>query len=558
MIYHFEASVLYDFYNTLLTDKQRDVIDLYYNDDLTMIEIADNLGISKQAVSNLVKSANNNLQKYEQDLHLAEMFYKVQSIKERLKKLANDGTLSKETIEEIKSIINEFESIERWYMFESLGERIQSTLAKITGKGKLTEKDVELVMREVKMALLEADVNFKVVKDFIKVVKERCVGNEVMESLTPAQQVIKIVNEELTTIMGGKEEKLDFSKKPTIIMMCGLQGAGKTTTSAKLAGLLKKDGKRPMLVGVDIYRPAAIKQLQVVGEQVGVPVFEKGTQEPAKTAKEALDYALLNNHDVILIDTAGRLHIDEELMNELKRIKEAVPVSETLLVIDAMTGQDAVNVGKTFNEMLELTGVVLTKLDGDARGGAALSIRQVVDKPIKFITTGEKLDKIESFKPDRLAGRILGMGDVLTLIEKAEAAYDEKKAKELEQKMREMSFTLDDFLDQMEQVRKMGPLNELLGMIPGLGNNKALKNIQVDEKQMNRIEAIIKSMTKSERQDPEIIDQSRKNRIASGSGVNSNEVTKLLKQFKDTKKMMKKFNQMSKKSKGRMGLPFFK
>lgn len=443
-------------------------------------------------------------------------------------------------------------------MFESLGERIQSTLAKITGKGKLTEKDVELVMREVKMALLEADVNFKVVKDFIKVVKERCVGNEVMESLTPAQQVIKIVNEELTTIMGGKEEKLDFSKKPTIIMMCGLQGAGKTTTSAKLAGLLKKDGKRPMLVGVDIYRPAAIKQLQVVGEQVGVPVFEKGTQEPAKTAKEALDYALLNNHDVILIDTAGRLHIDEELMNELKRIKEAVPVSETLLVIDAMTGQDAVNVGKTFNEMLELTGVVLTKLDGDARGGAALSIRQVVDKPIKFITTGEKLDKIESFKPDRLAGRILGMGDVLTLIEKAEAAYDEKKAKELEQKMREMSFTLDDFLDQMEQVRKMGPLNELLGMIPGLGNNKALKNIQVDEKQMNRIEAIIKSMTKSERQDPEIIDQSRKNRIASGSGVNSNEVTKLLKQFKDTKKMMKKFNQMSKKSKGRMGLPFFK
>lgn len=443
-------------------------------------------------------------------------------------------------------------------MFESLGERIQSTLAKITGKGKLTEKDVELVMREVKMALLEADVNFKVVKDFIKTVKERCIGNEVMESLTPAQQVIKIVNEELTAIMGGKEEKLDFSRKPTIIMMCGLQGAGKTTTSAKLAGLLKRDGKRPMLVGVDIYRPAAIKQLQVVGEQVGVPVFEKGTQEPAKTAKEALDYALLNNHDVILIDTAGRLHIDEELMEELKRIKEAVTVSETLLVIDAMTGQDAVNVGKTFNDMLELTGVVLTKLDGDARGGAALSIRTVVDKPIKFITTGEKLDKIESFKPDRLAGRILGMGDVLTLIEKAEAAYDEKKAKELEQKMREMSFTLDDFLDQMEQVRKMGPLNELLGMIPGLGNNKALKNIQVDEKQMNRIEAIIKSMTKSERQDPEIIDQSRKNRIASGSGVNSNEVTKLLKQFKDTKKMMKKFNQMSKKSKGRMGLPFFK
>lgn len=443
-------------------------------------------------------------------------------------------------------------------MFESLGERIQSTLSKITGKGKLNEKDVDLVMREVKMALLEADVNFKVVKDFIKNVKERCIGKEVMESLTPAQQVIKIVNEELTLIMGGKEEKLDFSRKPTIIMMCGLQGAGKTTTSAKLAGLLKKDGKNPMLVGVDIYRPAAIKQLQVVGEQVGVPVFEKGTQNPVITAKEALDYALLNNHDVILIDTAGRLHIDEELMNELKAIKETVPVSETLLVLDAMTGQDAVNVGKTFNEILELTGVVLTKLDGDARGGAALSIRSVVNKPIKFITTGEKLDKIESFKPDRLAGRILGMGDVLTLIEKAEAAYDEKKAIELEKKMREMSFTLDDFLDQMEQVRKMGPINEWLGMIPGFSSNKALKNIQVDEKQMNRIEAIIKSMTKAERQNPEIIDQSRKNRIASGSGVNPNEVTKLLKQFKDTKKMMKKFNQMSKKSKGRMGIPFFK
>ena len=442
-------------------------------------------------------------------------------------------------------------------MFESLSERIQSSLAKITGKGKLSEKDVDMVMREVKMALLEADVNFKVVKDFTKTVKERCVGKEVMESLTPAQQVIKIVNEELTTLMGGKEEKIDFSIKPTIILMCGLQGAGKTTTSAKLAGLMKKEGKNPMLVGVDIYRPAAIKQLQVVGEKVKVPVFEKGTQEPAKTAKEAVEYAKQNNHDVIIIDTAGRLHIDEDLMNELRDIKSAVDVSEILLVLDSMTGQDAVNVAKSFNDTLELTGVVLTKLDGDARGGAALSIRSVVDKPIKFITTGEKLDKIESFKPDRLASRILGMGDVLTLIEKAEAAYDEKKAKELEQKMREMTFTLDDFLDQMEQVRKMGPINELLGMLPGVGNNKALKNIQVDEKQMARIEAIIKSMTKEERYKPEIIDQSRKDRIASGAGVKSNEVSKLLKQFKDTKKMMKKFNQMSKKSKGRMGMPFF-
>ncbi len=443
-------------------------------------------------------------------------------------------------------------------MFESLGDKIQQALAKITGKGKLNEKDVDLVMREVKMALLEADVNFKVVKDFVKVVKERAIGKEVMESLTPAQQVVKIVNEELTNIMGGKEEKIDFSRKPTIIMMCGLQGAGKTTTSAKLAGLLKREGKNPMLVGVDIYRPAAIKQLQVVGEKVGVPVFERGTQEPAKTALEALNFAKRENHDVILIDTAGRLHIDSELMDELKKIKDAVEVSETLLVIDAMTGQDAVNVGKTFNEELELTGVVLTKLDGDARGGAALSIRSVVDKPIKFITTGEKLDKIESFKPDRLAGRILGMGDVLSLIEKAEAAFDEKKAKELEQKMREMSFTFDDFLDQMEQVKKMGPINELLGMIPGLGSNKALKNIEVDEKQMVRIEAMIKSMTKSERANPDIIDASRKNRIAKGSGTQVTDVSRLIKQFKDTKKMMKKFNQMSTKSKGKRGLPFFK
>lgn len=561
MIYHFEASVLYDFYSTLLTDKQKDAIDLYYNDDLTMTEIADNLGVSKQAVSNLIKSANEKLQAFEEDLHLADMFYKSQKIKEDLISLHEKGKKTEgfpeDILLEIENIIDEFKSIERWNMFESLSERIQSSLAKITGKGKLSEKDVDMVMREVKMALLEADVNFKVVKDFTKTVKERCVGKEVMESLTPAQQVIKIVNEELTALMGGKEEKIDFSKKPTIILMCGLQGAGKTTTSAKLAGLMKKEGKNPMLVGVDIYRPAAIKQLQVVGEKVKVPVFEKGTQVPAKTAKEAVEYAKQNNHDVIIIDTAGRLHIDEDLMNELRDIKSAVDVSEILLVLDSMTGQDAVNVAKSFNDTLELTGVVLTKLDGDARGGAALSIRSVVDKPIKFITTGEKLDKIESFKPDRLASRILGMGDVLTLIEKAEAAYDEKKAKELEQKMREMTFTLDDFLDQMEQVRKMGPINELLGMLPGVGNNKALKNIQVDEKQMARIEAIIKSMTKEERYKPEIIDQSRKDRIASGAGVKSNEVSKLLKQFKDTKKMMKKFNQMSKKSKGRMGMPFF-
>ena len=444
------------------------------------------------------------------------------------------------------------------YMFESLSEKIQSSLAKITGKGKLNEKDVDLVMREVKMALLEADVNFKVVKSFTKTVKERAIGKEVMESLTPAQQVIKIVNEELTNIMGGKEEKLDFSRKPTVIMMCGLQGAGKTTTTAKLAGLLKKDNKRPLLVGVDIYRPAAIKQLQVVGEQVGAPVFERGTQTPSKTVLEAYEYAKRENHDVILVDTAGRLHIDETLMDELKDIEKAVPVSEVLLVLDSMTGQDAVNVAKTFDESLSITGVILTKLDGDARGGAALSIRSVVDKPIKFITTGEKLDKIESFKPDRLAGRILGMGDVLSLIEKAEAVYDQKKAAELEQKMRDMSFTFDDFLEQMAALKKMGPIKDILGMIPGM-NSKALGNIEVDEKQMGHIEAIIRSMTPMERINPDIIDASRQERIANGSGTSPVEVQKLLKQFKDTKKMMKKFGNMTKKKKpGKMGFPFFK
>lgn len=442
-------------------------------------------------------------------------------------------------------------------MFESLSDKIQQSLAKITGKGKLSEKDVDLVMREVKMALLEADVNFKVVKAFVNKVKERSIGKEVMESLTPAQQVIKIVNEELTNIMGGKEEKLDFSRRPTVILMCGLQGAGKTTTTAKLAGLLKKMNRKPLLVAADIYRPAAIKQLQIVAEQVGVEVLERGTQEPAKTVKEAVDFASRENYDTIVVDTAGRLHIDETLMDELRKIKETVTVSETLLVIDSMTGQDAVNVGKTFNDALEITGVVLTKLDGDARGGAALSIRSIIDKPIKFITTGEKLDKIESFKPERLAGRILGMGDVLTLIEKAELAYDQKKAQELEKKMRDLSFTFDDFLDQMEQLKKMGPLNEILGMLPGM-SNKAMKNMQVDERQMTKLEAMIRSMTPKERTNPDIIDASRKNRIAKGSGTAPSDVSKLIKQFKETKKMMKKFSSMSKKkSFSKSGFPFF-
>ncbi len=445
-------------------------------------------------------------------------------------------------------------------VFESLAEKLQNALGKLTGKGKLSEKDVDLAMREVRLALLEADVNFKVVKDFIKKVKERAIGNEVMESLTPGQQVIKIVNEELTALMGREEEKILFSSKPpTVILMSGLQGAGKTTTSGKLANILIKQGKRPLLVACDVYRPAAIKQLEVVGEKVGVPVFTMGDKhDPVDIAKAAMEHARKNANDVVIIDTAGRLHIDEELMDEIENIHKAVEPDEILLVLDAMTGQDAVNVAKSFDEKLSITGVILTKLDGDTRGGAALSIRAVTDKPIKFVGMGEKLDELEAFHPDRMASRILGMGDVLSFIEKAQANIDTEKAMELEKKIRTSQFTFDDFLDQLEQMKNMGPLDELLGMIPGM-NSKALKGLNVGDKEVGRIEAIIKSMTKKERQTPEIIDSSRRKRIANGSGTSITEVNKLLKQFRETKKMMKKFTDMEKtmKKKGKFGLPFF-
>ncbi|WP_138159111.1 signal recognition particle protein [Peptoniphilus catoniae] len=442
-------------------------------------------------------------------------------------------------------------------VFESLSDKLQNTLAKLRGKGRLSEKDLDLAMREVRLALLEADVNFKVVKDFVKKVKERSLGAEVMESLTPGQQVIKIVNDELTKLMGEKEAKIDYSKKPTVILMSGLQGAGKTTTSAKLAQLMKKSGKRPLLVACDVYRPAAIKQLQVVGEQVDVPVFSMGDKiSPVDISKAALEHAKRNGNDVVLIDTAGRLHIDENLMSELKSIAYETNPSEILLVLDAMTGQDAVNVAEAFDKELKLSGVILTKLDGDARGGAALSIRAVTDVPIKFITTGEKLDQIESFHPDRMSSRILGMGDVLSLIEKAQEHVDEKKAMELEKKLRTQTFTFDDFLDQMEQMKNMGPLEDILAMIPGM-NNKALKNIKIDEKEFVKVEAIIKSMTKEERIKPEIIDISRRKRIAQGSGTSPVDVNKLLKQFKDLRKMMKQFGKMSKSPKmGRFKMPF--
>ncbi|MCR3956527.1 MAG: signal recognition particle protein [Gudongella sp.] len=445
-------------------------------------------------------------------------------------------------------------------VFESLSEKLQNALGKLKGKGKISEKDLDAALREVRLALLEADVNFKVVKDFIKKIKERALGAEVLESLTPGQQVIKIVNDELTTLMGDREVKLNMSSTPpTVILMCGLQGAGKTTTSGKLANNLKKQNKRPLLVACDIYRPAAIKQLEVVGEKVGVPVFSMGDKHnPVDIAKAAMEHGRKNGNDVIIIDTAGRLHIDENLMQEIAEIKEATNPDDILLVLDAMTGQDAVNVAQAFNDQLSITGVVLTKLDGDARGGAALSIRAVTDKPIKFVGMGEKLDQLEPFHPDRMSSRILGMGDVLSLIEKAQSNIDEKKAIELEKKMRTAQFTFDDFLDQLEQMKNMGPLDEILGMIPGM-NSKALKGLNVDNKELARIEAIIKSMTKKERDNPDMIDSSRRKRIAAGSGTNVQDVNKLLKQFKETKKMMKKFSDMSKpsKKKGKMGFPFF-
>ncbi|KHD86164.1 signal recognition particle protein [Heyndrickxia ginsengihumi] len=438
--------------------------------------------------------------------------------------------------------------------FEGLADRLQGTLQKIRGKGKVSESDVKEMMREVRLALLEADVNFKVVKDFIKKVSERAVGQEVMKSLTPGQQVIKVVQEELTNLMGGEQSQIAVAKRPpTVIMMVGLQGAGKTTTTGKLANLLrKKYNRNPLLVAADIYRPAAIKQLETLGKQLSMPVFSLGDQvSPVKIAEEAIKKAKEDHLDYVIIDTAGRLHIDEKLMDELKEIKALANPDEIFLVVDAMTGQDAVNVAQSFNEQLGITGVVLTKLDGDTRGGAALSIRAVTEKPIKFAGMGEKLDALEPFHPERMASRILGMGDVLSLIEKAQATVDEEKAKELEKKMRDMSFTLDDFLEQLGQVRKMGPINELIKMIPGANRIKGMDNLQVDEKQITHVEAIIQSMTKAEKVQPEIINAGRKKRIAKGSGTSVQEVNRLLKQFEEMKKMMKQMTNFQQKGKKR-------
>ena len=444
--------------------------------------------------------------------------------------------------------------------FESLSERLNGVFKKLRGKGKLSEADIKAAMREVRMALLEADVNYKVAKDFCAQVSERAMGQEVMESLTPAQQVVKIVNEELTKLMGGEEpQTLHIKNKgQTVMMMCGLQGNGKTTHAAKLGRYYKAQGRRPLLVACDIYRPAAIDQLRIVGEQAGVPVYEMGTEKPEKIAKQAVEYAKDHGYDIVIIDTAGRLQIDDQLMDELVRIKQAVEVDETLLVVDAMSGQEAVNVAKTFNEKVGISGVVLTKTDGDTRGGAALSVLAVTGKPIYFQGTGEKLDALEPFYPARMSSRILGMGDILTFIEKVQSTTDMAKALEMEKKLRKNEFTLEQFLEQMQQIKKLGPLENILGMIPGMGGiAQKLKETDVNEKEFAHIEAIIQSMTIKERRNPEIINGSRRKRIAAGSGTRVQDVNRLLKKFEESKKMMKQMRGMAKfASKGGFKLPF--
>lgn len=448
-------------------------------------------------------------------------------------------------------------------MFSALGERLQGVLARLKGRGKLSEKDVEAALREVRLALLEADVNYKVARDFVTRVKERAVGAEVLESLTPGQQVVKIVYEELCALMGGERAPLRLKGKagdPAVILLAGLQGSGKTTSAAKLAVYLKRQGRRPLLVACDVYRPAAMKQLKVLGEQIQVPVYaDETSRDPLAIARAALEHARREHHDVVIVDTAGRLHIDEELMDEIAALKDLLQPDEVLLVVDAMTGQEAVNVAKSFDERLNLDGVILTKLDGDARGGAALSVKAVTGKPIKFTGVGEKTDALEPFHPDRMARRILGMGDVLSLIEKAEQSIDQATRERMAERLRSAQFDLEDFLEQLRQVRNMGPLDQLLGMIPGFSSAKQLQGLQIDERELKRVEAIIQSMTPEERRNPDIIDGSRRRRIAAGSGTKVQDVNRLLKQFEQTRKMIKQlggWEKRAKKARGPLGRLF--
>ncbi|HMM05316.1 MAG TPA: signal recognition particle protein [Clostridiales bacterium] len=442
-------------------------------------------------------------------------------------------------------------------VFGSLATKLQETFRKLRGKGKLSESDINEAMREIRLALLEADVNFKVVKGFISAVKERALGVEVLESLTPGQQVVKIVNDELVALLGSTESKIKIAPKPpTVIMLCGLQGAGKTTTVGKLGLYFKGQGRRPLLAACDLQRPAAIKQLQVVGDSIGLPVFAKSVDStPLAVAKEGLAQAKQNGNDILIVDTAGRLHIDENLMDELRQMKAALNPDEILLVVDAMTGQDAVNVAQSFHESLDITGLIMTKLDGDARGGAALSVKSVTGCPIKFVGMGEKSDALEVFYPERMASRILGMGDMLTLIEKAQSAYDEKQTKAMEERLMKAEFTLEDFYEQMQGMKKMGSMQDLINMLPGVGVNKALKNATIDETLMKKTEAIIQSMTPQERRSNSILNGSRKKRIAAGSGTTVQDINKLLKQFEQTKKMMKQLGGMAKGKKGNLNLP---
>ena len=443
--------------------------------------------------------------------------------------------------------------------FDGLSARLQAAFKQLRGKGRLTEKDVRDAMREVKLALLEADVSFKIVKEFVNTVTEKAIGSDVLESLSPGQQVIKIVNEELISLMGSTASRLTMSNHPpTVYMMVGLQGAGKTTATGKIAAQLKKQGKKPILVACDVYRPAAVKQLQVLAGQYNLPVFERGIEaNPVDIARDAVEYARTHGNDIVIIDTAGRLHVDEELMEELVQIKAATRPQEILLVVDAMTGQDAVNVAQSFSDQIGIDGVIISKLDSDTRGGAALSVRKITGKPIKYVGMGEKLEDLEPFHPERMASRILGMGDVLSLIEKAQETFDENEARELEKKMRKNEFTLEDFMKQMQQIKKMGPLKNILGMMPGM-NNIDLDNAQINEKALVHIEAIIQSMTPKERQDPKVLNGSRRKRIANGSGRSVQEVNRLLKQFEDMKKMMKQMTNMGKGKRGMPNMPFFK